>query len=548
MRAVGYVAPHRLPTSLDDTDESERVSWSAVVEPSAGSWGAAETGGVSLEPPPDDPPARIVHYCATGGHNLVAIFGVAGGSESLMEQLGLPEQAAEDDAANAMASDEAQFLNLLSVLTPPAGHPALVLIDDAAHLASDVESLIRRLIQIRSSGSDAQCTDPDTPDPLLSGLSMLPLTADDAAEAGGVRGGDNDGASAELHARDTGGPVGLPKVIELAASGRVLGRTPFGYRADADGTLEPVPHEAQVVRRVFDWYVGRDRDGGGGDATPIGMRTIVQRLQDDGVGTRSGKPWSTAAISLMLKNKVYVGTYERYGFMVAGNHAPLIERAVWNAAQARLAKPRATHWTADSQFLLGGLVRCARCEHAVPGLSRKRTWRRKDGTEVSKVYRYYEWVECQWRNSQDRQDDGKDVCPRWRADRLEGLAKERIVGLPADALDSIVPRDADADLEREFLDARRGFAAAVQQVGAGKGDLEHLIPELDALGAARARLQGAGSTRRSRARLRRLVRDHVANLAADVDWQTSRDAVYALVDHVAVTSDDVRIIYRDRQD
>lgn len=545
MRAVGYVAPHRLPTSLDDTNEADRVSWSAVVEPSAGSWGAAETGGVSSEPPPDDPPGRIVHYCATGGHNLVAIFGVAGGSESLMEQLGLPEQAAPDDAANAMATDEAQFRNLLSVLTPPAGHPALVLIHDAAHLASDVETLIRRLLAIRSSGSDAQCTDPDTPDPLLSGLSMLPLTADDAAEAGGAHGVDDDGASAELDARDTSGPVGLPKVIELAASGRVLGRTPFGYRASAEGVLEPVPHEAQVVRRVFDWYTGRDRD-----AAPIGMRTIVQRLQDDGVGTRSGKPWSTAAISLMLKNKVYVGTYARYGFMVAGNHAPLIDRAVWNAAQSRLAKPRAAEPLADSQFLLGSLVRCAVCEHAVPGLSRKRTWRRKDGTQASQVYRYYEWAECPTRrgHSQDRQDDAKDVCPRWRADRLEGLAKERIVGLSREALDSIVPRDADADLEQEFLDARRAFAAAVQQVGAGKGDLEHLMPELDALGVARARLRDAGTVRRSRARLRRLARDHVANLAADVDWQTSRDAVYALVDHVAVTNDDVRIIYRDRQD
>ena len=164
------------------------------------------------------------------------------------------------------------------------------------------------------------------------------------------------------------------------------------------------------------------------------------------------------------------------------------------------------------------------------------------------MYRYYEWADCQLRNSQDRQDDGKGVCPRWRADRLEEVVRERIVGLPVEVLDSIVPRDADADLEQEFLDARRAFAAAVQQVGAGKGDLEHLIPELDALGAARERLRDAGSVRRSRARLRRLVRDHVANLAADVDWQTSRDAVYALVDHVDITNDEVTLIYRDRQD
>lgn len=528
MRAVGYVAPHlsQVRSHDDDDDDQDRVSWSAVVEPSAGSWGVAETGRVSSEPPPDDPAGRIVYHCTNGGHNLVAIFGVAGGSSDLMEQLGLPEHSAQDDVPSATAPDAPQFLDMLSVLTPPAGHPALVLIHDASHLAGDIESLIHRLLQIRRSGSDAQCTDPDTPDPLLSGLSMLPLTA--------------EGADIEAESAGAGSRGGVPKVIELASSGRVLGRTPFGYRSSADGVLEPVQHEAQVVRTVFDWYTGRARD-----AAPVGMRIIVQRLQDAGVATRSGKPWSTAAISLMLKNKAYVGTYERYGFMVAGNHAPLVERAVFNAAQARMTKPRAAD--VEAQFLLGGLVRCGRCDHAVPGLSRKRSWRRRDGTEVSKVYRYYEFSDCQWRHSQDRQDD-EDVCPRWRAGELEELVRERIVGLSAEALDLIVPRDGDADLAGEFRDALRAFAGAVQLVAAGKGDLEHLVPELDALGVARARLRNAGPARRSRARLRRLVRDHVANLAADLDWQTSRDAVYALVDHIDVTNDEVTLIYRDAQD
>ena len=264
------------------------------------------------------------------------------------------------------------------------------------------------------------------------------------------------------------------------------------------------------------------------------------------MATRSGKPWSTAAISLMLKNKAYVGTYERYGFMVAGNHAPLVDRAVFNAAQARMTKPRAAD--VEAQFLLGGLVRCVRCDHSVPGLSRKRSWRRRDGTQATRVYRYYEWAECpRRRHSQDRQDD-EDVCPRWRAGELEELVKERIASLSAEALDLIVPRDGDADLAGEFRDALRAFAGAVQLVAAGKGDLEHLVPELDALGDARARLRNAGPARRSRARLRRLVRDHVANLAADLDWQTSRDAVYALVDHIDVTDDEVTLIYRDAQD
>ena len=554
MRAVGYVAPHR---SLDSSEDGpDRVSWSAVVAPSAGSWGAAQTGHVSSEPLPDDHAERIVNHCTYGGHNLVAIFGVDGGSSVLMEQLGLPEHQAQDDGAEDSPPDEAQFRNMMSVLTPPAGHPALVLIHDASHLADDVESLIRRLILIRGTGSDTLCTDPDTPDPLLSGLSMLALTAEDTRTGGGT-GQDNDDLGATgPSAGSARGPGVVRKVIELASSGRVLGRTPYGYRSSAEGTLEPVQHEAQVVRQVFDWYTGRD-----GSAAPVGMRTIVQRLQADGVHTRSGKPWSTAAISLMLKNKVYVGTYERYGFMVAGNHAPLIERAVFNAAQDRMTatKPVSTLGLApDAAFLLGGLVRCAHCAHGIPGLSRKRTWQRRDGTEATKVYRYYEFAECPNRRGARATGASRHVaaadgaagpveCPSWRADDLEGLVKERILGLTADALDEITPRDADSDLDQLFRDARRAFAAAVQQVAVGKGDLEHLMPELDALSEIRGQLRernesGRRRASRSRSRTRRLVRDHVSNLAADIDSRTSRESAYALVDHVAVTGDDAQVV------
>ena len=550
MRAVGYVAPHRAP--IRSEEGQDRVSWSAVVEPSAGSW-SARTGRLSTDPLPEDPAARIVNHCAYGGHNLVAIFGVEGGASSLMEQLGLPEQQAQHgDGANESPSDDLQFRNLLSVLTPPAGHPALVLLHDASHLADDVETLIRRLVQIRRTGSDAQCTDPDAPDPLLSGLSMLALTPEDAQSAGGVvdvdGGADALGESPALGARVRDG--GLPKLIELASSGRVLGRTPYGYRSSAEGMLQPVAHEAQVVRRVFDWYTGRN----GGDVAPIGMRTIVQRLQDDGISTRSGKPWSTAAISLMLKNRAYVGTYERYGFMVAGNHEPLIERAVFNAAQGRMSKPRvgmAVPAEADAPFLLGGLVRCGHCTHSIPGLSRKRTWQRKDDSVATKVYRYYEFAECPSRRKSRRAAEDsagcRAECPSWRADDLEGLVKQRILNLSAVEQAEITPRDADSDLDQLFEDARRRFASAVEQVAIGKGDLEHLSAELDALGEMRRRLRGRDDSglrrgRGSAARTRRLVKDHVSNLAADIDWRTSRDAVHALVDYIAVTDDDATVV------
>ena len=176
---------------------------------------------------------------------------------------------------------------------------------------------------------------------------------------------------------------------------------------------------------------------------------------------------------------------------------------------------------------------------------------------ATKVYRYYEFAECPNRRRSRRSaastgatEDGAAgivECPSWRADDLEALVKQRITGLSAQALDGIVPRDAASDLEQHFRDAHRRFAAAVDRVAVGKGDLEHLSPELDALSEARGRLHardelGARRGRGSRARTRRLVLDHVSNLAADVDLHTSRQAVLALVDHIAVTNDDATVV------
>lgn len=550
MRAVGYVAPHRLPIGLarDDEDGPDRVTWSAVVEPSAGSWGVAETGGVASEPMPDHPAERIVRYCADNGHNLVAILGVEGGSVGLSEQLGL---VAPDIDGSAPDSDGQQFDYLLSALTPPAGHPALVLIHDARHLANDVETLIRRLIQIRRTGSDTQCTDPEMPDPLQSGLSALPLT-DGSAQR------DASAASPETDARtDSQSPAtktrrgDIPKVIALASNGKVLGRTPYGYRSNDEGTLEPVPHEAQIVRQVFDWYVGND------GTDPVGMRSIVQRLDSADLRTRTGKRWSTASVSVMLKNKAYIGTYGRYGFLVAGNHEPLIERPTWNAAQRKMADRSASGVVADTDaaFLLGGLVRCASCGHGIPGLSRKRSWRRKDDSVASKTYRYYEFAECPKRRktrgsnllpaaASSAEADGG--CPSWRAESLESVVKERISNLSFDELGDVVPRDDGADLADRLDAARSKFSASVRKVATGRGDIEHLLPEIEKMDAIRQQLAVREATARrggsvTKSRNRRLVADHVATVAADIDWQASREALHAIVDIVSVGCEDAEI-------
>ena len=582
MRAVGYVAPDRLTageSGESDAGEARQdvISWSAVIEPSAGSWGVTETVVASKDDLPDGPAERMVRYCADNGHNLVAILGVEGGAlafEELIDVGGSVDGRPADDDRDA---SEAQFENLITALEPPAGHPALILLHDASHLADDVETLIRRLVRIRATGSDAQCTDPDNPDPLQIGLAMLPMRHSDTPSVVRAKDPTTAGVGSSDSLADTepetGGDAsdlgrGVARVIELASNGKVLGRTPYGYRSGSDGMLEAVAHEAQVVRQVFAWYVGDDDEGG------VGMRSIVQRLTDSGVPTRSGRSWSTAAVSLMLKNKAYIGTYARYGFMVAGNHEPIISRATFDSAQQKMTargRPKppqilvqgeyrsvaapAGSDTSDSAFLLGGFLQCADCGHGISGLTRKRSWHRKDGTTATRVYRYYEFAECPVRrgnraaasgstNNGDSDTPTAD-CPSWRSDELEVLVKSRLACLTQERQAMITPRHVDADLPERLAAAERRFVASVHDVAAGRGDLEHLMPDLDALDDLRRRVsEGRGSL--SAAHARRVVRDHVANVTAAAGWVAERSAIEALVERVSVSTGDAEVVFRMR--
>ena len=90
----------------------------------------------------------------------------------------------------------------------------------------------------------------------------------------------------------------------------------------------------------------------------VGMRLIAQRLAAGNIPTRTGKPWSTATVSIILKNRVYVGTYTRYGFLVSGNHEPIISRSLYRRAQDELTVKQRQRRLSKSEdpFLLGGSV------------------------------------------------------------------------------------------------------------------------------------------------------------------------------------------------
>ena len=388
---------------------------------------------------------------------------------------------------------------------------ALVLIPDSTHLADDLPTLVERLIELEEAGGEVRCVDPDLPDPLQSGLASL-----------GLRGR---------------APERLRRVREAigakAVRGEVLGRTPYGYRAGLDGRLTPLPDEAETVRRIFNWYAG-DTDEGAEEGPAYrgpGLRRIAARLNEEGVRTRSAKPWTPVAVAGILRNRVYVGTYSRLGLRLVGSHAGLVDRTVFNRAQeiVRQRRPRRRR-ARPGRYLLGGLLRCGVCGRGVFGLTRRRTWRRKDGTQVSRAYRYYE---CPARAVRSR--GAGEEHPSWRAERLEEAVLDRVTAWARSVPEGtgVAVRESGSLMRRRGA-AERLFMRSLREVASGAGTLGDLTEPLARVRQAEAKSGVAPDEEFVTAR-------GLVGVVRGDDEEAAARAMAALVERVVVRSDSVDV-------
>ncbi|HWO72488.1 MAG TPA: recombinase family protein, partial [Dehalococcoidia bacterium] len=195
-----------------------------------------------------------------------------------------------------------------------------------------------------------------------------------------------------------------------AVRGEVLGRPPYGYKVGARNRLEVVQEEAVVVRYIFKLYL---EEG-------LGIRLIARRLNEEGLRTRRNRPWSMVSIRDILRNRVYLGTYQRLGVRVPGTHPALISPDDFRRAQERLSDRR-TNFSPRTvrRFLLSGLLVCGTCGNRMIGVSRRQSWtRRTDGTEQVASYRYYQ---CESRTNQ-----GTCSYNTQRAEDLEEAVRQQL--------------------------------------------------------------------------------------------------------------------------
>jgi site-specific DNA recombinase len=364
---------------------------------------------------------RFLDYCESQGYEVAATF-------------------AEEGKGSGAA-----FGQLIDYLKRPEKGFLVVVTPSLATLADDAVIAAARCLQVERLGAKLQFID----------------GSGNGDALGAIISGWSDARQGEVRERVRSA------LRRKAVRGEVLGRPPYGYAVGSRNRLEPVDDEAVVVRYIFRLYL---QEG-------LGIRLIARRLNEEGLLTRRNRPWSMVSIRDILRNRAYLGTYQRLGVRVPGTHPALVSPDDFRRVQERLSDRRTNYSPRTvSQFLLSGLVVCASCGNRMIGVSRRQSWtRQRDGSEQVASYRYYQ---CESRTNQG-------ICSynTQRADELEAEVRRQL-----------------AEIDPKQLATAGDDAAVIAQWQAEGARLRERLQQIDRRLARQ--LEAAAAESRSAERLR----------------------------------------------
>ena len=172
---------------------------------------------------------------------------------------------------------------------------------------------------------------------------------------------------------------------------------PYGYQKNPQNKNMLLIDEeaAAVVRDIFQWFVyGADCAGEAMSKAGIARRLSALgipnptrykrekglRYENPGAGEGDGL-WSSASVSGILKNKVYIGTMvqgrqrvisykihhavkvpEEGWYQVEDTHAPIVSKALFQRAQEKQGQAVRRAPRKGEHYLFSGLLRCADCK------------------------------------------------------------------------------------------------------------------------------------------------------------------------------------------
>ncbi len=169
----------------------------------------------------------------------------------------------------------------------------------------------------------------------------------------------------------------------------------LGYEKGEDGEPQIVEEEAVYIRKIFNMYLQGSS-----------LTQIKNYLEEERVLTRKGETkWSENVVKSILTNERYCGdmlmqktfvdnpiskkTHKNRGelpkYFIQNNHAPIVERSVFQAVQAEMARrinkrrvsdrSRTEFGKYSGKYALSELLVCGECGSAY----RRKTWKKRNG-------------------------------------------------------------------------------------------------------------------------------------------------------------------------
>ncbi len=138
------------------------------------------------------------------------------------------------------------------------------------------------------------------------------------------------------------------------------GGTPLGYKIGEDKKFILDPQGAETVRMIFRLYA----DG-------QSIFQVIDHLNDLGLRTSKGKPFTKNSLSTILKNEKYRGIYIYKDMRIEGGMPRIIDDATFFKVQEMLKHNKrapSNKWSA-ADYLLTGKLFCGKCGGAMVGES-----------------------------------------------------------------------------------------------------------------------------------------------------------------------------------
>jgi site-specific DNA recombinase len=397
----------------------------------------------------------------------------------------------------------------------------LVVVPSAEHLGPTLEEKVGGVLQLDALSCQVVCDDADYPDPLQNALKRRPGPASRSERI-------REGMRAK------------------AAQGLGLGKPPYGYRIGPDGMFSPVEAEAEVVKSMFERYAA---EGGG-------VRTIASWLNDSGRRTRRGLRWSMVTVRDILRNSAYIGTYRRFGLRIPGTYQPIVTPGLFREVQERMQVRSPVRRNPKAEpFLLSGILYCGHCGQRMMGVTRRQTWRRKDGERARAEYRYYQ---CQSRINRSQCDYRTTKAPDLEEAVLDRLRRGDGSGHEAGPVGEPAQDAPDGEDFAEWSTARRAqlnarlssvgkrYAGIVERAASGALTLAQLrVVTLEAQAAERSLREQLVLLEGGEAGMRAMVdasRDKLCYRWDDLDVGERQEVLRTLVAKVILKDGQVEVV------